>query len=317
MEKDYKEPLISICIPAYNAEKYINQTMDCLLNQTYRNLELIVVDDGSTDKTLSILKSYSDTRLAVLQNPRKNAASARNHSFLNSAGKYIVFFDADDWIPNDFIECQLKCIKSENDIVAANWGRFYRDDLSSFKSDPNVMQVNLTYEEWILAYWNTAAHITPPGRLFFSRKLVEQTPLWDESLTLNDDFQFFNELFFHCDRIIYSNSDFYYRSGIEGLSSKKSEFFHLSNYYSLKRGIELALLKYPNSENIKICCANMWQNLKYQIYPSYTKLIDRVDEELAKLPSPNFKFPAGGITKILNLLFGWKLTTTLKHWLKV
>lgn len=314
MEKNNQTELVSICIPSYNAELYIKQTIDCLITQTYSNLEIIVVDDGSTDKTVSLLTNYTDPRLKVLHNPKKNAASARNYAYLNSKGNYIIFFDADDLIKSDFIEKQLnKIIGNENSVVISNWGRFYNDDLNTYKENSFIIKNDLTYKEWILGYWYNVMHTTPPGRLIFSKTLIAKTPLWDESLNLNDDFQFFNELFFHCDKIIYSDAQFYYRSGIGGLSSKNSETNYISCYNSLKRGISLALDKYGQNEEVKLSCANVWQNFKYELYPRHTSLIAKVDEELKKLPTPNFKYPAGGLTKFLSIIVGWKLTKHLKH----
>lgn len=315
MATDNQLKLVSICMPAYNAEKYIRETINCLLGQTYKNIELIIVDDGSTDNTLKIINSIVDSRIKVLSNPKKNAASARNFAYLNSEGDYIVFFDADDLVDHDFIEKQVnKLQEDENAIVLSNWGRFYNNDIRTYQEEFFIVKKDLTYKEWILAYWLEVKHTTPPGRAIISRKLIEKTPLWDETLTLNDDFQFFNELFFHCSNIKYNNTNFYYRSGINGLSSKKSTNHYISSLSSIKRGIYLAQLKYPSKIELKVCYANLLQNLKYEVYPN-TEIIPLIDVELKKHPKSNFKFPAGGYTKLAVNLVGWKLTKHLKNML--
>lgn len=312
MATDNQLKLVSICMPAYNAEKYIRETITCLLGQTYKNIELIIVDDGSTDNTLKIINSIVDSRIKVLSNPKKNAASARNFAYLNSKGDYIVFFDADDLVDQDFIEKQVyKLQEDENAIVLSNWGRFYNDNLKTYGEAPHIVKNDLTYEEWILAYWLEVKHTTPPGRAIIARKLIEKTPLWDEKLTLNDDFQFFNELFFNCTKITYNNTNFYYRSGVNGLSSKKSNNHYISSLNSIKRGIYLAQLKYPSKIELKVCYSNLLQNLKYEVYPDM-EIISLIDVELKKLPKSTFKFPAGGYTKLAVNLIGWKLTKRIK-----
>lgn len=312
MEKDSLQKLVSICIPAFNAANYIGDTISCLLDQTYQKIEVIVVDDHSTDKTLEIVKTFDDSRLKFYTNPKKYAASARNFAYKQSEGEYIIFFDADDLIERDFIEKQAeKLHEDENSIVISNWGRFYNNDLSTYEEDSYIIKKDLTYEEWILAYWSEVRHTTPPGRLAMSRQLIEKTPLWDETLTLNDDFQFFNEVFYHCTMIRYNPTTFYYRSGINGLSSKIGEKFYESSFKALKRGIELAQKKYPNNLSLAFCYANMFKNIEYEVYPiiSLTKQVKRAQQ---MLPAATFKFPAGGITRVLIKLLGWKLTKRIK-----
>src|SRR5438128_1256774 len=100
-------PLVSICIPAYNAVKYILETINCLTAQTYQHIEIIVVDDNSADDTFLQVSKVGDNRLKILKNPKKGAAAARNFAYQNSSGSYIVFFDSDDIVMSGFIESQL------------------------------------------------------------------------------------------------------------------------------------------------------------------------------------------------------------------
>lgn len=316
MEEIYGAELISICMPAYNAEQYIRQTIGCFLNQTYNNFELIIVDDGSTDETYSILNSIKDSRITILSNPKKNASSARNYAYEKSKGNYIIFFDADDWIPENFLESQLMCLGSSRiDVGVSKWGRFNVDDLTSFKEDLKTFKDNLTFLSWIKTYWKTASHMTPPGRVFIPKNIIQIAGLWDESLTLNDDFEFFTRIFNVAENIIYNNNTiFYYRSYIGGLSSKTNSFINQhSNFTSLIKGITLALFSFPNNNEVKQCCANMLQNFIYENYPQNKPLLDSAIKYLEVLPTPNLKIKAGGWTAIFIKLFGWKLTKLLKQ----
>jgi glycosyltransferase involved in cell wall biosynthesis len=89
-------PLVSVVVPAYNAERFLARAMRSALAQTYTNLELIVVDDGSTDATVEVIRSFRDPRVQYLSQPNHGQGAARNHGIMSSAGRYVTFLDADD-----------------------------------------------------------------------------------------------------------------------------------------------------------------------------------------------------------------------------
>ncbi len=106
------KPLVSIVIPVYNSEKYIRQCLDSVIEQTWENLDIVCVNDGSQDNSLAILKEYEskDTRIRVLskENEGKGAASARNMGLKNAKGEYVQFLDSDDFFESDMIESLVK-----------------------------------------------------------------------------------------------------------------------------------------------------------------------------------------------------------------
>ena len=101
-------PLVSICIPAYNIEEYLSQTIESVTKQTYNKIEVIIVDDGSTDKSLEIAKGYESEKIKVYSQENKGASAARNTAFRYSKGDFIKFLDADDLINPEMIESQIK-----------------------------------------------------------------------------------------------------------------------------------------------------------------------------------------------------------------
>ena len=101
-------PLISILIPAYNAEKWIAETLESALAQTWPNKEVIVVDDGSTDRTLLIARQFESPWVKVLSQPNQGASSARNVAFGLSQGDYIQWLDADDVLAPDKLAQQME-----------------------------------------------------------------------------------------------------------------------------------------------------------------------------------------------------------------
>lgn len=100
--------LVSIIMPNYNGEKYLKETLDSVLNQTYENWELLFVDDCSTDRSVEIVKSYKDSRIKIFSNETNSgAATSRNYALREAKGKWIAFLDSDDLWTNDKLEKQV------------------------------------------------------------------------------------------------------------------------------------------------------------------------------------------------------------------
>ena len=114
---------ISVIVPIYNVEQYLRRCIDSIINQTYKNLEIILIDDGSTDNSSTICDEYckKDKRIKVIHKNNEGVSSARNKGIELSKGKYIVFIDSDDYVSNEHIEVLYDCIISNNvDLVISN-----------------------------------------------------------------------------------------------------------------------------------------------------------------------------------------------------
>lgn len=118
-----KEDLISVVVPVYNVEKYITKCVDSIIDQTYTNLEIILVDDGSPDKCGEICDKYAktDKRIKVIHKKNGGLSDARNAGIVNSKGKYITFIDSDDYIDSNYVELLYKTIiENDADISIAS-----------------------------------------------------------------------------------------------------------------------------------------------------------------------------------------------------
>ena len=113
------EELISVIIPVYNSEKYVRQTLDSIVNQTYKNLEILLIDDGSTDQSPAICEEYcADNRVKVFHRQNAGVAASRQFGFDNSHGIYYVTIDSDDYVTEDFVEKLYQTIKKNNDDIS-------------------------------------------------------------------------------------------------------------------------------------------------------------------------------------------------------
>ena len=116
---------ISIIVPIYNSEKYLKKCIDSLINQTMKNIEIILINDGSTDNSEKIIKEYKDERIKYFKNKNQGIGKTRNFGIKKSSGKYLMFIDSDDYISNNCCEMFYNnIIKNKTDMVVSN---FYKD----------------------------------------------------------------------------------------------------------------------------------------------------------------------------------------------
>ena len=115
------QPFISIVIPVYNAERYINKCIDSVLNQSYTNWELLLINDGSSDDSGKICDSYSMKydRIRTIHKPNEGVSSARNLGIEQASGDFITFIDSDDWVSSQYIADFVRCNPQKNSIVVS------------------------------------------------------------------------------------------------------------------------------------------------------------------------------------------------------
>lgn len=113
---------VSVIIPVYNGEKYIKRCLNSIINQTYKNIEIIIINDGSTDKTVEKIEEISDERIKLFNRENKGVSNARNFGINVCTGKFLIFCDADDWLEANLIENMMQLIvKADYDLIRFNY----------------------------------------------------------------------------------------------------------------------------------------------------------------------------------------------------
>jgi glycosyltransferase involved in cell wall biosynthesis len=185
-------PLVSILIPAFNAEDWIADTIRSALAQTWANKEIIIVDDGSQDRTLSIAQRFASRQVSVVAKRNEGAAGTRNTAFSLSRGDYIQWLDADDLLAPDKIERQLATVRGSDDprtLLSSSWAHFaYRPNRAKFVS--TSLWHDLTPVEWLLRKIGENLHMQTATWLT-SRELAEAAGPWDTRLLVDDDGEYF------------------------------------------------------------------------------------------------------------------------------
>jgi glycosyltransferase involved in cell wall biosynthesis len=175
--------LVSIIIPCYNAERWLSHAILSCLEQTYRPIEIVVIDDGSTDGSLDIIKSY-DKVITWETGPNRGGNAARNRGFALSKGEYIQFLDADDYLLPEKIARQVAFLEETGaDVVYGDWRhQFYKPDGTWFLGKVVVTGMKHDILAALLSPWWVA-----PLALLWRRQAVRQAGGWDEDLRAGQD----------------------------------------------------------------------------------------------------------------------------------
>ncbi|TWR25193.1 glycosyltransferase family 2 protein [Mucilaginibacter pallidiroseus] len=306
-------------MPAYNAGKYILEAVNSVLQQSYTCLELVIVNDGSTDDTAYKLESISDSRVKVFHQKNAGQCAAANKAYSLSSGSLIKFFDADDVLSPHFIASQVATLNGQfNAIAFGSWGRFYNDDLNTFKLEKNWITTNDVPFNWLIASMSKSQVMLQCGLWLIPRHILDNAGLWNEELSLINDFEFMIRVLLCADELRFSdNAILYYRSGIKGsLSSTTSAKAALSAYDSVNLGTQY-LLQRCNTSYVRQIVANHFKSLVYSFYPIHKELTSLAEKRIAELGGTSLPYPAGGYTKILSTLLGWKTVKLIKQKLNI
>ena len=180
--------LVSILIPAYNAAPWLGTTIESALAQTWPHTEVIVVDDGSKDATLTVAKKFESRTVKVVTQPNSGAPAARNKAFALAQGTYIQWLDADDLLHPEKISRQMaRAQDARNDrlLWTCAWGKFFfRTHKAQF--EPDALWQDLSPVEWILARFEHNVWMNPAVWLV-SRRLTESAGPWDVRLASSGD----------------------------------------------------------------------------------------------------------------------------------
>jgi glycosyltransferase involved in cell wall biosynthesis len=306
--------LVSILIPAYNAEKWIGGTVKSALNQTWQNKEIIIVDDGSTDNTLEIAQQFESNSVKVITQKNRGASAARNRALAFAQGDYIQWLDADDLLAPAKISQQLKesdSSKNTRILFSSTWGRFYfRHQKARFV--PNSLWRDLQPVEWILTRFNESIWMHPASWLV-SRRLTEMAGLWNERLSFDDDGEYFCRIVSVSEKVKFvPEAKCYYRVGNSAsLSSNRSDKALESLVFSIRLCFK-HLRSIEDSERTKNACLKYLENRITDFYPGKPEIIKKINQ-LAWELGGNISTPRESWKFILaQNLFGWKMANNMK-----
>jgi len=301
-------PLVSIIVPCHNGAPWLQATLESALAQTWPRKEIIFVDDGSTDDSLSLAMGFGARGVIVLSQPNRGASAARNHGLEVARGAYIQFLDADDLLTPDKIGEQVVLLQREgtDSVATCRWARFADDPGKADFFESEVFQ-DLDPLEYLLLH--TAKQGTMhPGAWLVPRTVAIRAGRWDESLSLNDDGEYFARVALASRRLCFSpHGASLYRSGLPGSLSARRDPRALA---SLLHSVELTaahLLRAEDSDRARRALADYWQRLAYEVYPDAMDIYRRAIAEARAMGGSSLEPAMGARQRQLARVVGWKL----------
>jgi len=302
-------PLVSILIPAYNAEHWIADTIRSALDQTWPRIEIIVINDGSTDATFEAARQFASEKVTVVTQSNQGAAATRNSLLALSRGDYIQWLDADDLLSPGKIARQLEALdqsgQSKWTLLSSAWGYFYyRHTKASF--EPTALWSDLTPSEFLRRKMGQNLHMQTATWLV-SRELTEKAGPWDARLWVDDDGEYFCRVLLACEKVKFvAGRGVYYRAtgssslSYIGRSNRKAE----AQFLSMKVHID-SLRSLDDSAGAREACVHYLQNWSIHFYPDRADILTQMKalaESLGgQLHNPTLSWKYAWIRR----LFGW------------
>ena len=302
-------PKISIIVPIYNSGLYLKESIDSILEQTYKNIEIILVDDGSTDNSLEICNNYSKENNNVktyhLTNGR--VSKARNFGIYKSSGEWITFVDSDDIISNDYCERLINSIDSNTDMVIGRTISFLNNNINNLLDDNynggecdefiTIEEKNVLFKSILVDNYR---YIKYPHVSTCSAKLIKKSIIQNNHIKYNEQINLYEDAIFNMQIIYYSKKIrvinkkiYYYRTRNNSSSNtfkinvieQYKNVYNEINKFEREKKINLSeYLDYFKIKNLNILLTNYYRNNNYN--RNITKKV--IDEYKNSLKNTNY-----------------------------
>ena len=304
------DPLVSVLIPAYNARQWIEQTIESAINQTYRNVEVIVVNDGSTDNTLQIIRRLESSTLKVIDQENAGGAAARNAALAHAQGDFIQWLDHDDLLAPDKISEQMRQVMemaNERLLFSGAFGSFYFcSDRAKMITGPlgrdlrplDYFYIKFEQDEWL----HTTCWLV-------SRQLTDKAGPWLDLRSPDDDGEYFCRVVAASAGIKFvPTAKSYWRIGNEASFSYRRE----DSVDSLRAMLESSrrcighFRALEDSERSRKACVTFLRNRLIYYYPRHKEMLEEIYALAEELGGSLSTPPLLPQYELVRALFGWK-----------
>lgn len=318
-------PLVSVIIPLYNSELYVSETLQSLYNQTYSNIEVIMVDDGSTDNSYNVAMAHSKANTKIIKQVNKGASAARNAGLNLAKGDFIQFLDADDLISENKIEEQVQALLNNRDKLTICSTIHFLNGTSPYSGSPSPFEEAFLFDDDdpvhflinLMGGYSAVGSMIPIHAWLVPKQIIENAGLWNETISMDDDGEYFCRVVLNAKGIIRTKGFCYYRRQNE-VNNSLSSRTNLASYKSMLKSYQLRkqhILNKVNTEEAKLAIFKLFMNLAAGSYIAYPAIAKLALAEIRNITVKRYIPSVGGpISTKLACLFGWKTVKKLQHY---
>ena len=311
--------IVSILIPAYNAEPFVGAALQSALDQTWPDTEIILVDDGSKDQTLAVAQRYESAKVKIISQKNRGAAGARNTALREAQGDFLQYLDADDFLSPDKIREQLTLLQENPNCLSVSSAIYFfdgDDPDSGLKERSGAVDTDEPVK-WLIEFLGPDGPFgtVPYGAWLTPRAVAERAGQWDDSVqSPDDDGEYFVRVVLASHGIRASKAGrYFYRKFRQGgsYSTTYSEPMLRGRLHSLNCKAK-GLLERTSDPRAYRALANRYMDLAFGAYPSFPKLTDEALRKAREMGDTDYR-PRFGTWKgeLLRDLVGWKAAKRL------
>ncbi|GHB37120.1 glycosyltransferase family 2 protein [Mongoliitalea lutea] len=299
---------VSVIIALYNAEKYIEETLKSVTHQTYSNIEIVVVNDGSSDNSVEVIERMAIPNLTLYTVQNSGQCAASNFGIKKASGELIKFLDADDILDHRVIENMvLKWKENPNRLVFGPWRYFSNNPEHSLASNYFFFKDYSFSLDWYIEVLKTSEAMLAGWMWLIPKSILEKSDGWDERLHLMNDFEFSTRLILNSDGIGFATEAIhFYRKGLtNAMTSKMNDKIAMSIFTGVNTACENILLV-EDSIRTRAAFSNQFQKWVYHLYPSQKSIVRLMESKIKELGGSELTPEGGKIFQLLIIILPWK-----------
>jgi glycosyltransferase involved in cell wall biosynthesis len=309
-------PRVSVVIPCFNAERWIGEAIESVYRQTWDNLELVVVNDGSTDNSLGEITRQKSAVMTVIDQDNRGQNAALNRGLSKCSGAFIQYLDADDGLAPNKIRSQVIHLKDNPDCVASAAWRVIPSAAQIDFTDLAVDKAGPVGEcapvDWLVDNWHDGGGMMYPAMWLVPMDIVKRVGPWREDLTLMNDTEYFTRVLLAVRAVLVCPESLsYYRKGHASLSGHKTGGAWRSAFAVTEFCVE-RLIAVESSDRTRRVGSFLWQRLAQDCYPYDRRLGVEALRRANLLHADRLRISGGPLYNLVSSTLGWKVARSLQ-----
>jgi glycosyltransferase involved in cell wall biosynthesis len=309
-------PCVSVVIPCFNAGRWIGEAIESVYRQTWTNLELIVVNDGSTDNSLAEITRLKSAILTVIDQDNRGQTAALNRGLSKCSGKFVQYLDADDALAPNKIMSQVAHLKHNPDCVASAAWRVTSATAPIDFADLDVGRGGPVSEcapiDWLVNNWREGGGMMYPAMWLVPMDIAKHVGPWREDLTLMNDTEYFTRVVLAARAVLFCpESISYYRKGHASMSGIKTVRAWRSYFEATELCVN-QLLAAETTDRTRRVASFLWQRFARGCYPYERNLGSEAQRRANLLHADRLRLSGGHLYNLVSSILGWKVARSLQ-----